>query len=104
MTFLVRAMAAGVPAARVTPGEGSGQQIGWDGETAEQLKLALPEACGLRASWFLSHIVAILLQVKVEKQAHSERENRTLFLHSLNLKDKGHLSGGFNRGGAYVPR
>jgi hypothetical protein len=43
MTFLVRAMAARVSAPRVTPGESSGQQIGWDEETAEQLKLALPE-------------------------------------------------------------
>jgi hypothetical protein len=44
MTLLASAMAAGIPAARVTPGENPGQQIGWDGETAEQLKLALAEA------------------------------------------------------------
>jgi hypothetical protein len=104
MTFLVSAMAAGIPAPRVTAGEGPGQQLGWDGETAEQLKLALPEACGLRTSWFFLHIVAIMLQAKAELQVISERENRTLFLHSFNSKGKSHLSGGFNRGGAYVPR
>jgi hypothetical protein len=104
MALVVRAMAAGIPAPRVTPSEGSRQQIEWDGETAEQLKLALPEACGLRTSWFFFHIVAILLQVKTEMQAISERENRTLPLHSLDLKGKGHLSGGLNRGRAYVPR
>ena len=104
MTFLVRAMAAGIPAPRVTAGEGSGQQIGWEGETVEQLKLALWEPNGLRTSWFFFHIVAIVLQVKINMQAISERENRTLLLHSLNLRRKGHLSGGFNRGDAYVPR
>src|SRR5207247_7800005 len=56
MTLVVRAMAAGVPAARVTPGEGPGQQFGWDGEKAEQLKLALSEVCGLRASWLFFNI------------------------------------------------
>jgi hypothetical protein len=61
MTLLVSAMAAGVPAPGVTPSERPGQQIGWDGEKAEQLKLALAEVCGLRASWFFLHIVAILL-------------------------------------------
>src|SRR5205809_5810269 len=86
MTLLVRAMAAGVPAARVTPGEGPGQQIGWDGEKAEQLKLALPEVRGLRASWFCLHIVAIMLQVKMKMQVISERENRAAFLRSLSLR------------------
>jgi hypothetical protein len=37
-------MAAGIPAARVTAGEGPGQQIGRDGATAQELKLALAEA------------------------------------------------------------
>ena len=63
MTLLV-AVASGVPASGVTPSEGPGQQIAWDGEKAEQLKLALPEVCSLRASWFSLHIVAILLRVK----------------------------------------
>src|SRR5260370_244210 len=85
-------------------GEGCGQQIGWEGETVEQLKLALWEPNGLRTSWFFFHIVAIVLQVKINMQAISERENRTLLLHSLNLRRKGHLSGGFNKGDAYVPR
>jgi hypothetical protein len=31
----VCAMAAGISAARETAGEGSGQQIGWDGEMVE---------------------------------------------------------------------
>ena len=57
-------MAAGIPAARETPGESSGQQIGWDGETVEQMKLALTEARGLRAPWFFFHIVVTMLQVK----------------------------------------
>ncbi len=96
MTLLVRAMAAGVPAARVTPGEGPGQQIGWDGEKAEQLKLALPEVRGLRASWFCLHIVAIMLQVIVKIQVISERENRAAFLRSLSLRRKGHPSGGIH--------
>jgi hypothetical protein len=42
--FLASATAAGIPAARVTAGEGSWQQIGGDRETAEELKLALAEA------------------------------------------------------------
>ena len=86
-------MTAGIPAPRVTPGEGSGQQIGWDGETAEQLKLALPEACGLRTSWFFFHIVAIMLQVKTQMQVISERENRTAFLRSLSLRRNRYLPG-----------
>jgi hypothetical protein len=40
--------------------------MGWDGETAEQLKLALAEACGLRAAWFFYHIAAVILQVTHE--------------------------------------
>jgi hypothetical protein len=64
MTLLVSAMAAGIPAARVTAGEGSGQQIGRDGETAQELELALAEAGGLRASrFFFFHIVVMMLQV-----------------------------------------
>jgi hypothetical protein len=35
MPFVVCAMAAGISAARETAGEGSGQHIGWDGETVE---------------------------------------------------------------------
>jgi len=93
MTLLVRAMAAGVPAARVTPGEGPGQQIGWDGEKAEQLKLALPEVRGLRASWFFFYIVAIMLQAKITMQVISERENRTAFLHSFSLRRNRYLPG-----------
>ncbi|PYU83163.1 MAG: hypothetical protein DMG50_09080 [Acidobacteria bacterium] len=62
MALVARAMAAGISAACETAGEGSGQQIGWDGETMEQLKLALPEVRGLRASRFFFHIVAIILQ------------------------------------------
>jgi hypothetical protein len=65
MTLLVSAMAAGIPAARVTAGEGSGQQIRWDGETAKELKLPLAETRGLRASWFFFfHIVVMMLQVR----------------------------------------
>jgi hypothetical protein len=86
-------MAAGIPAACVTPGEGPGQQLGWHGETTEQLKLALPEACGLRASWFVIHIVAILLQVKHKMQVISERENRVRLLPSLGLKCNRYLPG-----------
>jgi hypothetical protein len=93
MTLLVRAMAAEVSAARVTPGEGPGQQIGWDGEKAEQLKLALPEVRGLRASWFVLHLVAIILQAKIKMQVISERENRTAFLHSFSLRRNRYLSG-----------
>src|SRR2546429_6095624 len=40
----------GIPAAGETAGEVSRQQIGRDGETAKQLKLALAEVCGLRAT------------------------------------------------------
>jgi len=43
MTLVVRAMAAGIPAPREAPSDASGQQIGQDGETAEQLKFALAE-------------------------------------------------------------
>jgi hypothetical protein len=93
MTLLVSAMAAGIPAPGVTPGEGPGQQIGWDGEKAEQLKLALPEVGGLRASRFSLHIVAIVLQVTLEMQAISERENRTPFLHSPSLRRNRYLTG-----------
>jgi hypothetical protein len=65
MTLLVSAMAAGIPAARVTAGEGSGQQIGRDGETAQELKLALAQAGGLQASrFFFFHIVVMMLQVR----------------------------------------
>jgi hypothetical protein len=56
-------MAAGIPAACETPGEVSRQQIGWHGEMAKQLKLALAEARGLRATWFVFHIEEINLQV-----------------------------------------
>jgi hypothetical protein len=63
VTLFVRAMAARIPAAGVTPGQSPGQQIEWNGETAEQLKLPLSKASGLKASWFLFHIVAIILQV-----------------------------------------
>jgi hypothetical protein len=59
----------------------------------EQLKLALPEVCGLRASWFLLHIVAILLQVKLKMQVISERENRAAFLRSLSLRPNRYLPG-----------
>ena len=93
MTLLVSAVASGVPASGVTPSEGPGQQIAWDGEKAEQLKLALPEVCSLRASWFSLHIVAILLQVKEQMQVISERENRTQFLHSLSLRHNRYLPG-----------
>ena len=96
MALVARAMAAGISAARETAGEGSGQRIGWDGETVEQLKLALPEVRGLRASWFCLHIVAILLQVIVKIQVISERENRAAFLRSLSLRRKGHPSGGIH--------
>jgi hypothetical protein len=48
MALLVSTTAAGIPAARVTPGEGPGQQMGWNGETMEQLKLALAEVFTLR--------------------------------------------------------
>ena len=96
MALVARAMAAGISAACETAGEGSGQRIGWDGETMEQLKLALPEVRGLRASWFCLHIVAILLQVSVKIQVISERENRAAFLRSLSLRRKGHPSGGIH--------
>jgi hypothetical protein len=79
MPLLVRAMAAGIPATRETPSESSGQQIGWDEETVEQMKHALAETRGLRATWFFFHIVVNMLQVKIQMQAHSERENRTEF-------------------------
>lgn len=92
MTLLVSAMAARVPAPGVTPGEGPGQQIGRDGEKAEQLEFALPKVRGLRALWFLFNIVAIVLQVNDKMQVISERENRTLLVDSLNLRGKGHLS------------
>ena len=96
MALVARAMAAWISAACETAGEGSGQRIGWDGETVEQLKLALPEVRGLRASWFCLHIVAILLQVIVKIQVISERENRAAFLRSLSLRRKGHPSGGIH--------
>ena len=86
MPLLVRAMAAGIPAARVTPGEGPGQQIGRHGEKAEQLNLALPEVRGLRAWWLFFHIVAIMLQAKITRQVISERANRTAILESLRLR------------------
>src|SRR5207302_5913821 len=75
---------------------GSAQRIGWDGATVEQLKLALPEACGLGASRFFFHIVAIILQVKQKKQFISECENRTRFRCCLRLRRKGHPSGGIH--------
>src|SRR5207302_9412820 len=75
---------------------GSAQRIGWDGATVEQLKLALPEACGLGASRFFFHIVAIILQVKQKKQFISECENRTRFRCCLSLRRKGHPSGGIH--------
>jgi hypothetical protein len=50
MPLLVSTTAAGIPAARVTPGEGPGQEIGWNGETLKQLKLALAEVFALRVS------------------------------------------------------
>ena len=93
MPLLVRAMAARITAARVTPGEGPGQEIGGDGEKAEHLKLALPKVCGLRASWFFFHIVAILLQVTVQMQVIPERENRTCFFTASAWRRNRYLSG-----------
>ncbi len=86
-------MTAGIPAARETAGEASGEQIGWDGETAEQMKLALAKACGLRAAGFVCHIVAIILQAKREMQALFERENRMQFFYRLALIGKARPSG-----------
>jgi len=93
MAFLVSAMAARIPAARETSGEGSGQQIGRDGETVEQMKLALAKTCGLRAAGFLFHIVALILQVTKKMQALSECENRTQSLYGLRSEGKAHPSG-----------
>ena len=86
MPLLVRAMAAGIPATRETPGESSGQQIGRDGETVEQMKHALAEARGLRAPWFFFHIVVTMLQVKQQCNVLFKRENRTLFPYRLSLR------------------
>ena len=72
MAFVVCAMAAGIPAAGVTPGEVSRQQIGRDGETAKKLKLLLAEARGLRATWFVLHMRAVNLQVSEKNQALSD--------------------------------
>ncbi len=93
MAFLVSAMAARIPAAGETAGEGSGQQIGWDGETAEQMKFVLTKTSGPRAARFLFHIVAMMLQDKQKMQAFSERENRTQFLYCLSSEGKAHPSG-----------
>ena len=93
MALLVSAMAARIAAAGETPGEGSGQQIGWDGETVEQMKFALTKTCGLGAARFSFHIVAIMLQDKEEMQAFFERENRTQFLYRLSSEGKAHQSG-----------
>lgn len=94
MPFVVCAMAARISAAGETAGEGSGQQLGWDRETVEQLKFALAEACGLRPLRFFFHIVAIMLQEQQKKQAISECENRTRFLECLSLRRKRHPSRG----------
>jgi hypothetical protein len=96
MTLLVRATTVRIPAPRVTAGQGAGQQIGWHGKTPEQLKLALPKACSLRATWlfwFFLHIVVIVLQDKEKIQAIYERENRGQFLYRLNLRGEAYPSG-----------
>jgi hypothetical protein len=67
MTLLPSAMAAGIPTPRVTPAEGTGQQISRNGEAPEQLQLALPEACGLIATRLAVHIVVIMLQVNGQR-------------------------------------
>jgi hypothetical protein len=71
MPLVVCAMAVGIAAARETPGENPGQQIGWNGKMVEQLKFALAEPCGLGASRLVFHIVAIILQAKEGMQAFS---------------------------------
>jgi hypothetical protein len=91
MTLLVRTTAVRIPAPRVTAGQGAGQQIGWQGETLEQLKLALPKARSLRAAWlfwFFLHIVVIMLQVTEKIQVIYKRENRGQFLYRLQLEGR----------------
>jgi hypothetical protein len=93
MALVARAMAAGIPAPRETPSEVSGQQIGWDGEMAKQFKLALAEACSLRASWFFFHIGALNQQVTIKTQAFSDCENRALFLNCNSVKREPYFKG-----------
>ena len=71
MALVVGAMATGIPAPREIPGEVSGQQISWDGKTVKQLKFALAEARGLRATGFFSHIVQVTLQVNDKNSSPS---------------------------------
>jgi hypothetical protein len=76
MALVARAMTAGIPAPRETPSEVSGQQIRWDGEMAKQFKLALAQACGLRASWFFFHIGELNLQVRIKRKRFLTARNR----------------------------
>src|SRR2546429_9980377 len=85
--------ATGIPAAGETAGEVSRQQIGRDGETAKQLKLALAEVCGLRATWIVFHMREVNLQVSDKNQALSECENRAVFLNCNSLKHERYSKG-----------
>jgi hypothetical protein len=63
-------MASGLATAAVSEREGTGEQVGGNGETAEEFELALAETSGLRALRCDSHMHVII---------HAEHGTQALF-------------------------
>jgi hypothetical protein len=68
--LVLRAMAGGLATAAVSKRERSGEQIGRDGEAAEEFELALAETSGLRTFGCNLHMSVII---------HAEQESQALF-------------------------
>jgi len=77
VTSPLGATATGMAASRVTARQGAGEQIAGKRKTPQQLKLPLPQPCGLSPPNVSIHIVVMILQVKPKMQAFFECENRT---------------------------
>jgi len=96
MAFSLGATAAGMTASGVAEGQRAGEQIGRWREALEEFKLTLPKTCGPRATRFVIHIVAIMLQEKKKSKTFYECENRKWVL-SYSLRSKTSTGSGQRR-------